>query len=185
MLADALADGLSAGEPRMVTLVGPPGIGKSRQVWELYQRVEQSAELVFWRQGRSLPYGDGVTFWALAEIVKAHAGILATDPPASVEEKLRIAVEDAIADANEARWIEGHLRPGRAHERARATRRPPHEAFTAWRRFLEEIAARARSSSSSRTCTGRTTACSNSSRITSSSRLLRAGCWCSSPAAPS
>ena len=37
--------------------------------------------MIFWRQGRSLPYGDGITFWALAEIVKAHAGILATDPP--------------------------------------------------------------------------------------------------------
>ena len=59
-----------AGPPRMVTLVGPPGIGKSRLVWELYQRVEQGAELIFWRQGRSLPYGDGVSFWALAEIVK-------------------------------------------------------------------------------------------------------------------
>ena len=127
MLADALAEGLSAGEPRMVTLVGPPGIGKSRQVWELYQRVEQSADMVFWRQGRSLPYGDGVTFWALAEIIKGHAGILATDPAAIVEEKLRIAVEDVVADANEARWIEGHLSPLAGLTTCpRATRRPPH-----------------------------------------------------------
>ena len=50
-----------------------------------------------------------MTFWALAEIVKAHAGILATDPAAIVEEKLRIAVEDVVADANEARWLEGDL----------------------------------------------------------------------------
>ena len=143
MLADALAEGLSAGEPRMVTLVGPPGIGKSRQVWELYQRVEQSADIVFWRQGRSLPYGDGVTFWALAEIIKGHAGILATDPAAIVEEKLRIAVEDVVADANEARWIEGHLSPLAGLTSARELRGDHRiEAFTAWRRFLEEIAAR-------------------------------------------
>ena len=118
---------MAAGEPHIVTLVGPPGIGKSRQVWELYQRVEQDTELIFWRQGRSLPYGDGVTFWALGEIVKANAGILATDPAAIVEEKLRIAVEYVVADANEARWIEAHLAPlaGR-HERTRAARRSPH-----------------------------------------------------------
>ncbi len=143
VLAEALEEGLSAGEPRMVTLVGPPGIGKSRQVWELYQSVEQSPELVFWRQGRSLPYGDGVTFWALAEIVKAHAGILATDPAAIVEEKLRIAVEDVVADAGEARWIEGHLAPLAGVATARELRGDHRiEAFTAWRRFIEEIAAR-------------------------------------------
>ena len=83
--------------------------------------------MVFWRQGRSLPYGDGVTFWALGEIVKANAGILATDPAANVEEKLRIAVEYVVTDANEARWIEGAPgAAGRAHLCARAARRPPH-----------------------------------------------------------
>ena len=143
VLAGALAEGLSAGEPRMVTLVGPPGIGKSRQVWELYQRVEEGTDLVFWRQGRSLPYGDGVTFWALAEIVKGHAGILATDPAVIVEEKLRIAVEDVVADANEARWIEDHLSPLAGLTSARELRGDHRiEAFTAWRRFLEAIAAR-------------------------------------------
>ena len=143
MLARALAGILSADEPRMVTLVGPPGIGKSRQVWELYQQVEQGTELLVWRQGRSLPYGDGITFWALAEIVKAHAGILAHRSRRPAEGKLRIAAEDAIADANEARWIEGHLAPlaGLTTDRElRGDHRT--EAFTAWRRFLEAVATR-------------------------------------------
>src|SRR4029077_13243574 len=84
-----------------------------------------------------------VTFWALAEIVKAHAGILATDPSAIVEEKLRIAVEDVVADANEARWIEDHLSPLAGLTTARELRGDHRiEAFTAWRRFIEEIAAR-------------------------------------------
>jgi hypothetical protein len=48
-------------------------------VWELYRRVDAEPELITWRQGRSLPYGEGVTFWALGEMVKAQAGILETD----------------------------------------------------------------------------------------------------------
>jgi class 3 adenylate cyclase/tetratricopeptide (TPR) repeat protein len=143
VLVDALARAVAGGEPQIVTLVGPPGIGKSRQVWQLAQHLEGETDMVFWRQGRSLPYGDGVTFWALGEIVKANAGILATDPAANVEEKLRIAVEYVVTDANEARWIEAHLAPlaGLTHARElRGDRRT--EAFAAWRRFLELIAAR-------------------------------------------
>src|SRR5262245_54353276 len=87
---------------KLVTLVGPPGIGKSRLVWELFRHVEQGPELVYWRQGRSLPYGDGVTFWALADIVKAHAGILATDSALLAQEKLRLAVDDVLLDGSEA-----------------------------------------------------------------------------------
>ena len=60
---------------QLVTLVGVPGIGKSRLVWELAEQVDADPELiVFWRQGRSLPYGEGVAFWAVAEMVKAQAG---------------------------------------------------------------------------------------------------------------
>jgi predicted ATPase len=51
--------------------VGVPGIGKSRLVYELWRVAEAEPELIGWRQGRSLPYGEGVSFWALAEMVKA------------------------------------------------------------------------------------------------------------------
>ena len=64
-----------------------------------------------WRQGRSLPYGEGVTFWALAEIVKAETGILENDTPAQAEEKLRDALARRGADATERQWLERHLRP--------------------------------------------------------------------------
>ena len=66
------------GAAQLVTLVGEPGIGKSRLVFELLQIVDAGVENVYWRQGRSLPYGDGVTFWALGEMVKSQAGILET-----------------------------------------------------------------------------------------------------------
>jgi hypothetical protein len=61
-------------EPQLVTLVGVPGIGKSRIVYELFEEIEVGGELTFWRQGRSLPYGDGVSYWALGEMVKSQAG---------------------------------------------------------------------------------------------------------------
>jgi class 3 adenylate cyclase/tetratricopeptide (TPR) repeat protein len=143
LLVSSLAEVVADREPRLVTLVGPPGIGKSRLVWELFQRIEEGVELIFWRQGRSLPYGDGATFWALADIVKAHAGILATDSVTVVEEKLRIAVEDVVPDGGEARWVAKHLAPLAGLALARELRGDHRtEAFAAWRRFFEAIAAR-------------------------------------------
>ena len=62
-----------------VTIVAEPGLGKSRLVRELARHVDQSTELVTWREGGCLPYGDGISFRALGEIVRAQAGILETD----------------------------------------------------------------------------------------------------------
>ncbi len=66
-------------EVQLVTLVGEPGVGKSRLVAELFSHIDALPDLISWRQGRCLPYGDGITFWALSEIVKAHAGIFESD----------------------------------------------------------------------------------------------------------
>jgi class 3 adenylate cyclase len=67
--------------PQLLTLVGVPGIGKSRLVYELRRIAEDGAELITWRQGHCLAYGDGVTMWALGEIVKAQASILEATRP--------------------------------------------------------------------------------------------------------
>ena len=89
--------------------------------------------MVTWRQGACLPYGEGVTFWALAEIVKAHAGILETDDRQTVESKL-----DAVLPQGEDReWFRQRLRALLGLEAPQAGRE---ENFTAWLRFLEEIA---------------------------------------------
>ena len=141
LLVSALARVREEGAPQLVTLVGVPGIGKSRLVYELSQEVERGEELVAWRQGRSLPYGDGVTFWALGEIVKAEAGILESDSVAEAAEKLERAVAELVPDKEEVQWLEAHLRPligiGGGNEGARAS-----EPFAAWRRFLEALAER-------------------------------------------
>src|SRR6266550_4379933 len=97
--------------PQLVTLVGVPGIGKSRLIAELFQIVDRDLELILWRQGRSLPYGEGLSYWAVAEIVKSQVGILETDSTEAAEAKLRASVTEAIDDQQEAGWIERHLRP--------------------------------------------------------------------------
>ena len=127
--------------PQLVTLVAVPGMGKSRLVYELSQIVDADPELITWRQGRCLAYGDGIAFWALAEIVKAQAGILDRDTEAEAAEKLHSAVEDAFEDASDARWVESHLRPlvGLETETGLGGDRRG-EAFAAWRRFLEALA---------------------------------------------
>ena len=74
LLHERLEWAASERSPQLVTILGVPGIGKSRLVSQLQEAVARRDERVTWRQGRSLPYGDGVGFWALGEIVKAAGG---------------------------------------------------------------------------------------------------------------
>jgi len=127
-------------EPQLVTLVGVPGIGKSRLILELFGALEQGPELFSWLQGQSLPYGEGVSFWALAEIVKTQAGILESDDAESSADKLLEAIESHVVDPTEVVWLERHLRPLvglQADQELSGTRE---ETFAAWRRFLEALA---------------------------------------------
>ncbi len=141
LLVDALARARRERSPQLVTLVGVPGIGKSRLVYELFRHIEQGDELTYWRQGRALPYGEGVTLWALSEIVKAHAGILETDGMAEAEAKLDRSLVEIFDEGSDRDWVARHLRPlvglGSGAE-LRGDRRT--EAFAAWRRFFEALA---------------------------------------------
>jgi class 3 adenylate cyclase/tetratricopeptide (TPR) repeat protein len=118
-----------------VTVVGAPGLGKSRLVGELYDHVDRSQGLYRWRQGRCLPYGDGIAFWALGEIVKAHGGILESDPPELAREKL----EQVLPEGEERPWFRERLLPLLGIETGSSAGRE--ESFTAWRGFLEQVAA--------------------------------------------
>jgi class 3 adenylate cyclase/tetratricopeptide (TPR) repeat protein len=125
--------------PQLVSVVGVPGIGKSRLLGELFAAIDAGDRLVRWRQGRSLPYGEGVSYWALGEMVKAEAGVLETDSPDETTRKLRAAVELLASDESETTWLESHLRPlvGLAADELSGDRRG--EAFAAWRRFFEAL----------------------------------------------
>jgi class 3 adenylate cyclase/tetratricopeptide (TPR) repeat protein len=135
LLVDALARARQEQAPQLVTLVGVPGIGKSRLVAELFGVVAADPDFIHWRQGRCLPYGDGVTYWALGEMVKAHAGILESDSEEEATRKLE-------ASAGEDAWVVGPLRllVGLADDKPQSAAQP--EAFAAWRRFFEAIGER-------------------------------------------
>ena len=136
LLVGTLARTRQQRSTELVTLIGVPGIGKSRLVGELFQSIERGGELTYWRQGRSLPYGEGVSYWALGEMVKAQAGILETDGDDEVAAKLARAVEQLVDE--DADWVLAHLRPlvGQAGDATGSQ----DEAFAAWRRFFEALA---------------------------------------------
>ncbi len=119
---------------QLVTIIGEPGVGKSRLCAELFQHIDQHPELVTWRQGRCLPYGEGIAFWALGEIVKAECGILESDSPEEAAAKLERALPE---DEQDRAWLTARLAPlvGAPAEPA-----SQEESFTAWRRFLEGLA---------------------------------------------
>jgi class 3 adenylate cyclase/tetratricopeptide (TPR) repeat protein len=120
---------------QLVTVVGEPGVGKTRLCAELFAYIEQRPGLVRWRQGRCLPYGEGIAFWALGEIIKAECGILESDSPEAALTKL----DDAIPEHEPDRaWLRARLAPlvGAGGEPA-----AQEESFTAWRRFIEGLAA--------------------------------------------
>jgi class 3 adenylate cyclase/tetratricopeptide (TPR) repeat protein len=134
VILDAFDRAKSEREPQLVTLVGVPGIGKSRLVGEFFSRLEQQPDLVWWRQGRALPYGEGVSFWALAEMVKAQAGIEENDPLTEAEQKLRASV-DHVVDEDERVWVLEHLLPlVGGHPRGAG------KSLPAWRRYFERLA---------------------------------------------
>jgi class 3 adenylate cyclase/tetratricopeptide (TPR) repeat protein len=141
VLRDALRRARNTKASQLVTLVGVPGIGKSRLVFELRQLVIDDPDLITWRQGRCLAYGDGVPLWALGEIVKAQAGIHEQDTPGEASEKIARAVDEALAGSADASWVKANVLAlvGLAPESELGGDRR-NEAFSAWRRFFEGMA---------------------------------------------
>ncbi|MEA2486306.1 MAG: hypothetical protein QOD46_1417, partial [Actinomycetota bacterium] len=126
---------------QLATIIGEPGVGKSRLLAEFSSFIDEQEDLIYWRQGRSLPYGEGITFWALGEIIKAQAGILESDSFEEAAEKLRLAVVAVVKDKGEHSWFLSRLGPLVGIEVSEESP-PKEESFTAWRRFLEAIAER-------------------------------------------
>jgi class 3 adenylate cyclase len=121
-----------------VAVVGEAGSGKSRLLWEFFKYLDGLREVRWWHQGRCLSYGEGVAYWALAEMVRTRAGIEEEEAPASAREKLRAAVAEFVADERERRLVEprlAHLL--RLEERPEADRA---DLFSGWRLFFERMA---------------------------------------------
>lgn len=124
---------VAASVVQLVTIVGEPGLGKSRLVAELGHHVDSKPELITWRQGRCLPYGEGITFWALSEVVKAHAGILDSDDADVAADKLGPVLPD-----EQRAWYRQRLLPLVGVAASPTAERE--ELFAAWTGFLEHMA---------------------------------------------
>lgn len=138
-LKDQLHATTRDGSARLVSIVGEPGIGKSRIAWELLKYVDGLTEMFKWHQGRSPSYGEGVTLWALAEMVRSRAGISEDDAASSARTRLRTAVAEYVPDPEEQSWIEPKLAGLLGFEEIEDVGRS--ELFTAIRTFFQRIAA--------------------------------------------
>jgi len=138
LLVDLLHSTGRERKARLVSVTGIAGIGKSRLSWELLKYVDGLAETVFWHHGRSPAYGEGITFWALAEMVRMRAGISELEDDATAREKLAAVVSEHVGLPDERRWIE----PCLAHLLGLADPSTGNrqELFSAWRTFFERIA---------------------------------------------
>ena len=134
LLQGIFAKTIAATAPQLVTVVGEPGLGKSRIVAELAAHADARPDLVTWRQGRCLPYGEGITFWALGEILKAHAGILESDDASTANARLEVV----LPHGTEREWFRQRLLPLLGIEAPSTAEHD--ELFTAWRRFFEHVA---------------------------------------------
>ena len=118
-----------------------PGSARAGSCTSFNRIVDADPELITWRQGRCLAYGDGITLWALGEIVKAQAGVLEQDTPEDIAAKVHQSVEDVLAGTGDEARVETHLLAllGLSGEAQLGGDRR-NEAFAAWRRFLEALA---------------------------------------------
>jgi class 3 adenylate cyclase/tetratricopeptide (TPR) repeat protein len=123
---------------RLVSIVGPAGIGKSRLTWEFEKYVDGLVETIFWHRGRSPAYGEGVTFWALGEMVRRRAELSETDDEQTTRARIAASVEQFVEDPDERAWIEVSLLALLGVEPAPAGGRE--RMFSAWRIYLERIA---------------------------------------------
>jgi class 3 adenylate cyclase/tetratricopeptide (TPR) repeat protein len=122
---------------RLLSLTGQAGIGKSRLAWEFHKYIDGIAETVYWHQGRCPSYGEGVTFWALGEMIRKRAGLAETDDETTTRGAVATALEEYVHDPEERRFIEPCLLALLGVGEAPAGGRE--RLFAGWRLFFERI----------------------------------------------
>ncbi len=124
---------------RLVSVTGQGGIGKSRLAWEFQKYLDGLVERIFWHEGRSPSYGEGITFWSLGEMVRSRAHLLETDDPVTTRTRIGEMLAQHVPDEEERRRIEPALLAllGAGDTPAGG----PAELFSAWRTFFERVAA--------------------------------------------
>jgi len=125
------------GRPRLVSVIGPAGIGKSRLGWEFLKYIDGLVEPVWWHDGRSPAYGDGITFWALGEMIRGRAALHETDDEPTTRAAVAAMLAEHVPDEAERDWIAPALLSLLGFEGGAA----PDQLFGAWRTFFERLAA--------------------------------------------
>jgi class 3 adenylate cyclase/tetratricopeptide (TPR) repeat protein len=122
----------------LVSVTGIAGIGKSRLAWEFYKYFDGITQIVYWHRGRCLAYGEGVTYWALADMVRMRCLIAEDDDQATAATKLEAALEEHILDPEERRFVQPRLAQllGLGDQETRDRQ----DLFAAWRLFFERLA---------------------------------------------
>jgi class 3 adenylate cyclase/tetratricopeptide (TPR) repeat protein len=137
MLKDLFHSSADHRTPQLVTVTGIAGVGKSRLSWEFEKYVDGLASDVWWHRGRCLSYGDGVTYWALADMMRMRVGSVEGEAPEAVAAKLADTVARFVPDPAERRWIEPRL--GQLLGLGDRPTTGQDDQFAAWRLFVERM----------------------------------------------
>ena len=121
---------------RLVSVIGPAGIGKTRLAWELEKYLDGLLGTVLWHAGRSPAYGDGVTFWALGEMIRTRARLAEGDDEATTRERIAATVATYVPDEADRRWVEPALLTLLGLDLGIGS----DQLFGAWRMFIERLA---------------------------------------------
>jgi class 3 adenylate cyclase/tetratricopeptide (TPR) repeat protein len=124
---------------RLVSIVGIAGVGKSRLSWEFEKYIDGLVDDVRWHRGRCLAYGEGVAYWALAEMVRMRIRVSDDEGPETALPKLRESLAGIVADPDERAFLEPRL----AHLLGLAERSAPdkEDLYSAWRLYFERMSA--------------------------------------------
>ncbi len=122
----------------LVSVTGIGGIGKSRLGWEFFKYIDGLPQTTLWHRGRCLAYGEGVTYWALADMVRMRCRIAEEEEPVSALAKLQATLTEYLLDEEERRFVEPRLAHLLGLEERQAGGQE--ELFGAWRLFFERLA---------------------------------------------